>query len=395
MKIAHFLLGRCNPESANGIDKTVYHLSMAEAALGHEVRVHSLTAKPPIPIPGVKVAVYPPGLRSPAFLPGRASDWLVDRSPLNMPRSLVRDVISWEPDLLHLHFVQIPQNLILARHARKGGIRYCVTLHGGLNEGAQRRHARLKKWFRIAAEGRYLERAAFVHALSPDEVASAERLGISNRFVVAPNGIDFSSIPDSPDVEALRHRFPSFEGRTVVCFVGRLDPDQKGLDLLLRSMASPGAQGLALLLIGPDWRDGKGRLQAMARDAGLSDRVHFAGPVFGRDKWDLLAGSDLFVHPSRWEGVSLSVLEAAALGMPILVSDVADPLGSLGRSAAAIVVKPEVESVSAGLRRFAEMPDGERLRMGRNASTAIRSEFTWERTAEALVGGCSWLSARP
>ena len=52
MRIAHVLLGRCNPDSANGVDKTVYHLARHQAALGAEVAVFSLTAKEPLTVFG-------------------------------------------------------------------------------------------------------------------------------------------------------------------------------------------------------------------------------------------------------------------------------------------------------------------------------------------------------
>jgi len=388
LKIAHFLLGRCNPESANGIDKTVYHLSMAEASRGHDVRVYSLTSKLPIPIPGVQVCVYPPRQRSLGFVPESISDWFVARSPLNLPSALVRHVVQWEPDMLHLHFVQIPQNLVLAGRARERGIRYCVTLHGGLNDGAQRRRRLLKKLFRLTFERRYLKRAAFVHALSPEEAASARGLGVSNTFVIAPNGINFSELPVTFDRSVLRQRFPQLDGRMVLSFIGRLDPEQKGLDSLLHALASLDREDLGLLLMGPDWRGKKSRLQKIAKDLKVSERVCFAGPVFGQEKWDLLSGSDLFVHPSRWEGVSLSVLEAAAVGMPLLLSTAADPLGILERHDAAIVVEPAPESVAEGLLRFTEMADVDLRRMGQKARETIRSEFSWERTADAILEGC-------
>jgi len=55
MRIAHVLLGRCNPDSANGVDKTVYYLAHHQASLGSQVAVFSLTVKEPIPIPGAEV----------------------------------------------------------------------------------------------------------------------------------------------------------------------------------------------------------------------------------------------------------------------------------------------------------------------------------------------------
>ena len=71
MKILHFIEGRCNPDTANGVDKTIYFLTRELAALGHEVHLISETKKDPIEIPGVSiiglsrfVIVFPVLLRS-------------------------------------------------------------------------------------------------------------------------------------------------------------------------------------------------------------------------------------------------------------------------------------------------------------------------------------------
>jgi len=54
MQIVHFLLGRCNPDGANGVEKMVYFLSKAHARLGHELSLFSLTPGEPIFIGGVQ-----------------------------------------------------------------------------------------------------------------------------------------------------------------------------------------------------------------------------------------------------------------------------------------------------------------------------------------------------
>jgi len=80
MRIVHFLVGRCNPDSANGVDKTVYYLAKHQAVLGHDVAVFSLTTKLPLSIPGVEVRCFAPR-RVPLRLPTELLDALIKRQP--------------------------------------------------------------------------------------------------------------------------------------------------------------------------------------------------------------------------------------------------------------------------------------------------------------------------
>src|SRR5690348_14226774 len=248
-RIAHFALGRTNPEAADGMDKTVYHLTRTQAALGQPVRLFSITNKPAIPIPGVQVSAYP-SMMPPAILPTeRLRDLLVWRSPLNLPARLMADLVAWRPDVLHLHGVHIPQHFRLARCARRHQIPYCVTVHGMLAPGAESRRPTLKRI--VAAFQRpFLDRASFVHALTEGEAEDVHGYGIRTPIVVASNGIDPAFL--SPPVSA-----PLVDGDVDFLFLGRLDPDQKGLDALLEGFAGSGLTQAILHLAGPDWRGGQ------------------------------------------------------------------------------------------------------------------------------------------
>jgi len=114
------------------------------------------------------------------------------------------------------------------------------------------------------------------------------------------------------------------EGAVVVGSVGRL-AEVKGYDRLLRAFTAIAA-GLAqsdlpvLLLVG----DGPERavLEALAAQLAIADRVVFAG--YRDDARALLCAMDLFVLPSRSEGLSVALLEAMAEGVPVLVTDVGE-----------------------------------------------------------------------
>ncbi|MFI4953746.1 MAG: glycosyltransferase family 4 protein, partial [Burkholderiales bacterium] len=68
----------------------------------------------------------------------------------------------------------------------------------------------------------------------------------------------------------------------------------------------------ALVLVGPDFRRGRRKLERLAARLRPSAPVILLGPVYGRERFDVVAGADVFVNTSRWEGMPIAVLEAAA-----------------------------------------------------------------------------------
>jgi glycosyltransferase involved in cell wall biosynthesis len=389
LRIAHFALGRTNPEAADGIDRTVYHLSRTQGAQGHAVRLFSITNKPPIPIPGVQVSAYP-SLVAPGFLTSaRLRDVLVWRSPLNLPQALITDLLSWRPDFLHLHGVHIPQHLRLARRARQARVPYGVTVHGMLARGAERRRPWTKRTVALLQRP-FLDRAAFLHALSEAEEADLRAYGARAPILVAPNGIDLVEM-----AQVAPTRPGGQEGPLEFMFLGRLDPDQKGLDLLIEAWGLAALPGAALTLVGPDWRGGRARLSELADRLAPGSGVRFTGPAFGADKLSLLARSSVFVHTSRWEGLAFAVLEAATMERPLLLTAAADPAGRFGPAGAAVVVPATPAGIAAGLRRLASMAPAERVAMGRRARALVGAEFSWEAVATALTAGYSrWSGIR-
>ena len=93
----------------------------------------------------------------------------------------------------------------------------------------------------------------------------------------------------------------------------------------------------------------------------------------------------MFVHPSRWEGVSLSVLAAAAAGKPCLITREADPLGELERAQAAVIVEAKVSSIAEGLKQAASLSRHELQVMGALARSVAEAHFTWPAIAGKLL----------
>ena len=137
---------------------------------------------------------------------------------------------------------------------------------------------------------------------------------------IIENGIDFASVCKRDAGKAL-----SFDGDFRLVQVSRLYHPQKGQDILLRAMALLKAEGLeriSLDLIG----EGESRqyLSELAQE--LQVKVSFLGNKDRAYVYAHLQDYDLFVQPSRYEGFGLTVIEAIAAHLPVLVSDIEGPM---------------------------------------------------------------------
>lgn len=142
-----------------------------------------------------------------------------------------------------------------------------------------------------------------------------------DKVVTIYNGVDTGQFaaPDAPAVARSRMALGIPAGVPLVGAVGRLHR-QKGFADLITALAQVREHfpAVRLLLVG----DGelRGDLEARAQSLGLSRVVRFAGPR--TDVPAILAGLDLFVLPSLWEGLPNVVLEAMAAGLPVVATAV-------------------------------------------------------------------------
>jgi glycosyltransferase involved in cell wall biosynthesis len=326
---------------SNGVGRAVYYLAQAQRALGQHV--------------------------------GTAGD----------RADVVRQLLDTRPDIVHLHSIHVLGNIALARHLRAAKVPYCVTIHGGLHNHRRGRMKKTALWW--LGERHYLNHAMFIHALTSEEAKGIEAYGVRAPIVIAPNGIDVGALPRAANRMALVERAPELAGHRVFMFMGRVAPIQKGLDLLLHGLALANLPDWRLVILGFDFRGGRAALEAQADGLGVRWQTVFLGGESPERCADLMAGADVFVHTSRWEGMSLAVLESAGWRMPCLLTRAADPNGALGQAGGAVVVDSTPEAIAAGLREMATLEPDALLAMGQRAHDAVVTRFTWKQAATTLI----------
>jgi glycosyltransferase involved in cell wall biosynthesis len=371
MKIIHFLLGRCSPDSANGVDKTIYYLSKAQSRLGHKVFVFSMSPKNSLPIGGVDVRTF-----------------AIHQNPFRLPDQLLNVIDEVSPNVVHLHSVFIPQNISLAKWLRSKNIPYVVTPHGGLVPQALKRKRWFKSAFKVFLEYSYWNNVAFIHAVGELEAAYIKQCGIRRPIIIAPNAIDSHDIPDpySLNNHYLSKLYPHIKGKRILLFLGRLDVELKGLDLLIMALSrvKNNLKNVVLILIGPDQRNGQAFLEKLARKLGVSHQVFFAGPKYGMEKFEAIMSAHIFVHTSRNEAAPFSILEAFAMGKPCLITEPVGFKDFFHKYEVGWRVKPAIEYIAEGLKYLTLVPNSELERMAGGIRSAVFKEFSWEKTAKTI-----------
>src|SRR4029077_10725949 len=115
------------------------------------------------------------------------------------------------------------------------------------------------------------------------------------------------------------------EGKRVLLTVGRMDSREcyKGHDRVIAAIPDLVAKGHDICYVVVGEGDDRARIEALARDAAVSDRVRFLGAQGLPSLIETYCAADLFVMPSTGEGFGVSFLEAMASGIPALGLDVA------------------------------------------------------------------------
>lgn len=162
-----------------------------------------------------------------------------------------------------------------------------------------------------------------------------------------------TSLVEPAEIRRPGGAWPREPGRLGIVWAGRL-ASGKGLETLLEALAICGPEvHLSVLGDGPD-RD---RLETLAGSLGVTGRVRWLGYVADRALYlDELGAADIFVFPSPAEGFPKVVLDAMAVGLPVIAS----PVGSLEELATAEIIEPvgagDPAAISAAIHRLAADP---------------------------------------
>jgi glycosyltransferase involved in cell wall biosynthesis len=332
--------------------------------------------------------------------------------PLTRSDALQAAIAASGAGLFHTHGLWSFPSVAVPSVARRQRMPWVVSPHGMLDAWALH-HSRWKK--RVASilfERRHLAGSACLHALCAAECNAIRAHGLKNPVAVIPNGV---ALPGSARPRSAR------AGRKVLLFLGRLHP-KKGLLGLLEAWAGVHGRGgdWQLVIAGWDqgghemelkkccddlslpWTNGGGVDSLMGLEEARSGAasVVFAGPVFGQIKQTVLEQADAFILPSFSEGLPISVLEAWAYGLPVLMTPECNlpegvPAGAaleIGAGGARAGTRDRVAAIRQSLELLMEMSPEERHAMGAAGRRLVENRFSWPQVARQMTEVYQWVA---
>ena len=381
----------------------------------------------------------------PAFGP-RAVGWAPE---------LAKVLMSGPHDLLHTQGIWQGVSLAVHRWHVATGKPYLISPRGMFDPWALSQSRWKKRIVSVLYESAHLRNAACIHALCQSEADSIRAYGLKNPVCIIPNGVDLPK--ETEDRCAPRQK--TEDQRKILLFLGRLHPkkglvnalkawkealhstsniqhstfdewqfviagwDQGGHETELKHLCnelglawadgragfthpadlSPSARGEEEPAFGgPALRDGVGRMRKS------DPTVLFTGPAFGDAKDALLRQAHAFILPSFSEGLPMSVLEAMAYRLPVLMTEhcnipqgfaanaairigteVGDQRSEVGDQKSGLGGQPM--SITEGMRILLEMTDIERDIMGQRGRSLVEREFTWPQVAAQMKEVYEWV----
>ncbi len=291
-------------------------------------------------------------------------------------------------DLVHIHTLWTHATAVAIRVARRHGVPFLVMPHGMLDPNSLSRKATKKRIYGRLAEFPRLRGAAGIVYTTPVEQRLAESAvpALPPGHIVALGSDDPSEASREEAAQAFLKEHKYLRGRRLVTHLGRIHP-KKGLDLLVPAFARVARRvpDVHLLLVGPDDTDYLRVVNHLAAVCGVDDRVTHIPMLVGERKWQALAASTLFALPSYQENFGIAVAEAARMGLPLVISNRVNLWPDVQAAGAGVVVDCDAEHVATALMTVLS-DDTFRRRAGAAAKKLATTRYTWDRSAEALIG---------
>jgi glycosyltransferase involved in cell wall biosynthesis len=301
---------------------------------------------------------------------------------LNFKTIFSREILDF--DIVHIHEIWHYSHFIAYRLAKKTKKPFIITIHGSLDSWCLKWKFFRKKIFANLIQKRILKNANVLHALTQKEAEDIRKFINNDRIKIIPNGIDPKEFQNLPDRSEIEKKYPEIINKKVILFLGRIHP-KKGLNILAEAFGeiSKNKKDLCLFIAGPDDNGYKNKIKSILAKKGVLNKVIFSGSLIGKDKLAALSRADIFVLPSYSEGFSITVLEAMASALPVIITEQCN-FPEIAEKEAGIVIKSNTNELIMAINKLLENHLFAN-KLAQNGQKLLLEKFTWDKIADQMM----------
>lgn len=298
-------------------------------------------------------------------------------------RAAVREIVAWQPHLLHAHDANT-LDIAMDVH-RRTDTPFVYDAHELWEQRNARRGAIARKQERRLLDRATVEMAGSVTVSPSIQRWMTDRYGLANEPVLVRNIPHANSAPPSKEQGCLRTLTGIAADQHVIAYVGGITSG-RGIEEAIAAMAllPPNHQ---LVLLGYGGQEHRASFEAIARNSGIVDRVHFAGSVESGEVAAAVADADVslvYTQPTNLSyrfSLPNKLFESIHAGVPIVASDLPDVAALVRHYDLGELAPPnDVEALAAAI--LAVISDTERFRAGAMAAAV---ELSWQGEMERLL----------
>ena len=277
------------------------------------------------------------------------------------------------PDFVIFHSLYGLSDVRFSWYLNKKHIPYLVEPHGGTSMENAKKNWLKKKIANLLYANRFIGNAAGIIYLNGKEADECVFKSIRKNDAIVPNGTH----------EHNRNYKRHNDKKVRFIFLARIDIIQKGLDLLFPAIDIFNNEGLKEKAEFHFYGKARNKLYEQQFEDYISksaDNVFFHGPVTGTDKERAFLDADIFILPSRYEGMPMAVLEALSYGIPCLLSQQTNVADIVENNRCGWITEVSINGIVECLKHSIEDYNNNSESLITNALNASK-EFSWPNIA--------------
>jgi len=295
----------------------------------------------------------------------------------------VEKLLEIKPDIVHGHKIGFSMNDICAYICKMKKIPSVATTHGVPYISNVHKEPFLRDVYLKSVPGRTVKFFDQIIALSVIEMPWLHRSGFpSEKIHIIPGGVPRSIFEEKINPEEFKEKY-GIESKMIL-YLGRL-AEKKGIDHLIRAvpLLLKEFPDLKIVIAGPDcgmiWR-----LKKLARELRIENNTIFTGPLSEKDKYAAIASSEALILPSSFEAQGLVLLEAQALGIPVIATRQGGIPHFIKDGKNGILIEyGKPDQIAEVLKKILKNENLAR-RLG-ETGRRLAKEFTWDKIAERIL----------